>query len=261
MMLRRFVNSLRDQNWTSIAVEFVLLVVGVFLGIQVANWNEDLADDRRSTEFTARLKADLRVEAWKYQYLLEYYTDVMVHAERAADALDGTAPLSDEDLVVSAYRATQYLGLPAQRATYDELISTGTFDLIRDPELRAAATGAYTAVIFDTLRDEGVASRYRGVFRTLLPYRLQRQLAKDCGDRLIEVGDYAGIKDSLNYPCTVGLPIESIVSAAAALRSEPALLPLLRLRIADIDTRRSDLTLFNLGTLDGLRRIAQESTQ
>nr|WP_282452664.1 DUF6090 family protein [Lysobacter sp. CAU 1642] len=252
---------MREQNWASVSVEFVLLVLGVFLGIQVANWNEDLADDQRSTEFTARLKADLRVEAWKYQYLLEYYTDVLAHAERAADALDGTALLSDEDLVISAYRATQYLGVPAQRATYDELISTGTFALIRDPELREAATGAYTAVIFDTLRDEGVASRYRGVFRTLLPYRVQRQLAKDCGDRLIEVGDYAGVKDSLDYPCKVDLPIESIASAAAALRSEPSLLPLLRLRIADMDTRLSDLTLFNLGALDGLRRLAQEGAQ
>ena len=39
MILRRFSQSLKEQNWTAIAIEFVLLVAGVFLGIQVANWN------------------------------------------------------------------------------------------------------------------------------------------------------------------------------------------------------------------------------
>ena len=38
-MLRRLTQSLREQNWTSITIEFVLLVLGVFLGIQAANWN------------------------------------------------------------------------------------------------------------------------------------------------------------------------------------------------------------------------------
>jgi hypothetical protein len=37
MILRRLAQSLREQNWTAIGIEFVLLVLGVFLGIQVAN--------------------------------------------------------------------------------------------------------------------------------------------------------------------------------------------------------------------------------
>ena len=41
MSPRRLAQSLREQNWTTIFIEFVLLVLGVFLGIQVANWNED----------------------------------------------------------------------------------------------------------------------------------------------------------------------------------------------------------------------------
>jgi hypothetical protein len=258
MILRRFVVSLRQRDWTAIGIEFVLLVLGVFLGIQVANWNDDLADDHRSRLFTERLKADLKVEAWKYQYLIAYYSDVLVHAQRAADALDGSAPLADEDLLISAYRATQYLGVPAQRATYDELISTGTIALIRDPDLRAAATGAYTVAIFDTIRQEGMASRYRAAFRTLLPHRLQRILAQTCGDRFVPVGDYAGLEDSLDYPCETGLPAEVIADAAATLRKEASLLPLLRLRIVDIDTRMGDLTVFNLGSLEGLRKLARE---
>jgi len=39
MILSRLSHSLKEQNWTVIVVEFVLLVSGVFLGMQVANWN------------------------------------------------------------------------------------------------------------------------------------------------------------------------------------------------------------------------------
>ena len=39
MILRRLAQSLKEQNWTAITIEFVLLVLGVFLGIQAANWN------------------------------------------------------------------------------------------------------------------------------------------------------------------------------------------------------------------------------
>lgn len=41
MILRRLVENLNQQNWTAIAIEFVLLVLGVFLGIQVSNWNAE----------------------------------------------------------------------------------------------------------------------------------------------------------------------------------------------------------------------------
>ena len=48
MIMRRLAQSLKEQNWTAICVEFVLLVLGVFLGIQAANWNGQRAEDVRA---------------------------------------------------------------------------------------------------------------------------------------------------------------------------------------------------------------------
>ena len=53
MILRRFTTALKQQNWTTILIEFVLLVGGVFLGIQAANWNEQRAEDRRRPTWPA----------------------------------------------------------------------------------------------------------------------------------------------------------------------------------------------------------------
>ena len=102
MILRRFSQALREQNWTAIVIEFVLLVVGVFLGIQVSNWNTERETMQKSAVFTERLKADLRAESWRYQFLLAYYRDVRDATEAAADALSGKRPLSNEEFLVNA---------------------------------------------------------------------------------------------------------------------------------------------------------------
>jgi hypothetical protein len=37
MILRRVIKHFRNQEWTAIAIDFVIVVFGVFVGIQVAN--------------------------------------------------------------------------------------------------------------------------------------------------------------------------------------------------------------------------------
>jgi hypothetical protein len=40
MFMRRITTRLRQQDWLAVTIEFALVVAGVFLGIQVANWND-----------------------------------------------------------------------------------------------------------------------------------------------------------------------------------------------------------------------------
>lgn len=96
MNLRRIIEHIKNQQWTAVAIDFVIVVVGVFVGIQVSNWNQARVTDQQAAAFT-----------------------------------------SDETLLVSAYRATQYKNKLRRRATYDELVSTGTIGLIADRSLRA----------------------------------------------------------------------------------------------------------------------------
>ena len=256
MILRRIVAHFRRQEWTAIAIDLVIVVLGVVIGIQVSNWNEARVVDRQAAVFTEHLKDDLREEDWGYQLLIAYNREVLAHAELAVAALEGTAPLSDEALLVSAYRATQYKQRLRRRSTYDELISTGTIGLIRDRALRDTAMRLYNVATIENLVREGMQSRYREAFRMTLPSPVQRALGKQCGDRYIEPGDYAGLVGLLDYPCTTGLPAQVIGDAAAALRSRPELVPLLRLRIADLDTRLVDLTSNNRVLLESLRGVA-----
>ncbi len=258
MILRRFTASMKKQDWAAIAIELVVVVVGVFIGLQASNWNQDRETDQRATVFTQHLNEDLREEAWGYQLMIEYNQQVRANAERAEGALTSEVPLDDEALLVAAYRATQYKQKLRRRATYDELISTGTIGLIRDRTLRDLAMRVYSMPTIENFVREGMESRYREVFRMTVPIAVQRTLAQSCGDKLTPVGDYASLAHSLDYPCHTGLTETAIRDAAAALRGNPMVLPALRKRAVDISTRLGDLLTNNGEIRKGLVAIAED---
>jgi hypothetical protein len=256
MRLRRVVEHVGEQNWTAVAIDFAIVVIGVFVGIQVANWNEERATSRKAAVFSERLRADLREENWRYQFLNEYYRDVHAAAQKTADALGGKTTLSNEEFLVNAYRATQYKQGAGSRATYDQLISTGSIGLIRDDVLLSTAVRAYSIATIDNLAREGMASRYRELFRMSIDSDVQRALGQHCGDRYIRPGDFEGIAEVLDYPCATGLPDAVIDAAAGTLRSDPRTLQFVRVRIADLETRLVDITSNNRDVFEGLQEVA-----
>ena len=258
MILRRVIQHVKKQEWTAIAIDFMIVVLGVFVGIQVSNWNAERETRQRGAEFSQRLRADLKEEGWLYQFMIEYYSDVLAAAERSVDALTGKAPLSNHDLLVNAYRASQYRHGARRRSTYDELVSTGSLGLIKDQKLAGVAARTYRITTLENLVRESLESLYRQAFRMSIPNDVQRALARHCGDRPLKLGDYEGIADVQGYPCTLELPQDAIDAAATSLRSDPMMIRLLRLRIADLETRLGDLTSNNRDVFEGLRDIAME---
>ena len=55
MILRRISENVKSQNWFSVAVEFVIVVVGVFMGLQVQDWNEARKERIEEHELLGRL--------------------------------------------------------------------------------------------------------------------------------------------------------------------------------------------------------------
>ena len=59
MLLRRISEHVKAQNWTAIALDFVIVVLGVFIGIQVSNWNEHRAFERREQLLLRELHGEI----------------------------------------------------------------------------------------------------------------------------------------------------------------------------------------------------------
>jgi hypothetical protein len=42
VILRRVIEHVRTRDWTAVALDFVIVVVGVFVRLQVNNWKENV---------------------------------------------------------------------------------------------------------------------------------------------------------------------------------------------------------------------------
>ena len=57
-IVRRTLLYLRQHDWAAVAIEVVVVVIGVFIGIQAANWNEARLDDPTPATISHTLRDD-----------------------------------------------------------------------------------------------------------------------------------------------------------------------------------------------------------
>ena len=232
MILRRITDAFRRQDWFTVAVETLIVVLGVFLGIQLGNWNEARQKHAAAAHYEQRLMEDLRQDVFNYAFLRDYYRGALKAAEKAYDGLTGKADLSDAEFLVAAFRASQYNWAERHRATFDELVASGNLELIDDPAFRARISSYYDMDLMKSASQASLNSEYRRAFRMLVPPDLQNALSDQCGDREVGPGDY-----TLDYPCAFEWPADEVAAQAAALRADQNILPLLRLRITNLRSR------------------------
>jgi hypothetical protein len=141
MVLRRFTKHVRDQNWTAIGIEFVIVVAGVFLGIEVSNWNEARrqADSERAT--LARLTEEFGAVEEELARAVTRYDTTIKSTGAVILALRAGHPPTDAPAFRRHLRDAQYIwDAPAQSVTFSELVSTGALSRLSDASLRTALT-------------------------------------------------------------------------------------------------------------------------
>ena len=138
MILRQLANAVREQSWFTVAVELSLIVVGVFLGIQVSNWNEARLDRQLEDQVLQRLIVDFRdIESDSLSRLSRYVRQTE-DLRSLALQLDEVGENPDLAVLVPLMRATIMPLIGGGSATYQELLSTGNLRIIRSDALRGA---------------------------------------------------------------------------------------------------------------------------
>lgn len=243
MILRSVTRHVREQNWFAVGIDFVIVIVGVFIGIQVANWNDAQRERSRAAEYAERLKLDLRAELEYSEGLIDYYQTTLSSGEIAYAGLTQAGSHSDEVSLINAYRASQFNFYERRRSTFDEIVNAGMLNLITDPELREVAILIYATQVFDVLQEEGQNSRFRELFRMTVEPALQTHLGQQCGDRLLQSRNGAAGLLSLDYLCELAASPTEIAAAVAALREDNDVIRSLRLRNVQVAGRIGDLEL------------------
>lgn len=249
MILRRVALHLRRQDWIAVSIELVVVVLGVFIGLQAANWNEERLSAKRGAVYAEQLKAELRFEHEYANALIAYNQSTLQAGQMAYQGLTGKTGLNDEAILIHAFRATQYNWYERRRATFDEVVASGSLSLIADQDLLATAVGFYNSPLFDLMIEEGQDAKYRTLFRMTIEPDVQDALARACGDKEYAIGGVAAGLLTLDYACGLDISDSDIAQAVLALKTDPEIIRALRLRNAETVGRIGDieLTLRSLG--------------
>ena len=72
MIFRRIKAHVEKENWFAVGVDFLIVVIGVFLGIQIGNWNEARVSSIQETEYLEQLRNEIAVNAEMTRYQAQY---------------------------------------------------------------------------------------------------------------------------------------------------------------------------------------------
>ncbi len=127
MILRRVIAHFRKQEWTAIAIDFLIVVVGVFVGLQVNNWNEARVERRAEIGYLAAMDEGVEFSIRELQSLI-------IQMER------------QEEARAALYAYSLDPGAAIEPHTLDRYVSHGLFHL---------ATMNIRQVAYETLKGSG----------------------------------------------------------------------------------------------------------
>lgn len=141
---------MKQQHWTAIFIDFLIVVVGVFIANQVTTWKEDADLGKRKAAAIERLHAESEAVV---DYVAErsgmFAKDNALRADTMQRLVDNNWAAANVDDVRDAFGSIDLAPAASPpRSVYDELISTGLFAEIGDAELRDAVANYYAYLLF-----------------------------------------------------------------------------------------------------------------
>ena len=190
MLLRKVIRHVQEQSWTAIAIDFFIVVLGVFVGIQVNNWNESRLEAQRAHGYLLRIQSDLESDINAIEHRVAYWNKVVKYGH-AAIAYAEEGELNERShwkTVLAFYQASQVAPYRSEDTTYRELMNAGDLSLIRNEKLRDALAKYYvTGTGPNNLFVLQLVPEYRANVRGNTPSRVSRHIWAKCFKELTGV--------------------------------------------------------------------------
>lgn len=250
MVIRRIREHVTTHNWFAVLIDLIIVVIGVFIGLQVSNWNATRIERAEARAYRAQIIEDLMANEQEIAERRHYYRQVRAHALAAMEAFEDRAPRADAFLV-SSFQATQISPIRMERSAYDEMIASGMAKRLGDPSVRRRLSSYYAGT--NRFEDGSASSTaYRERLRRAMTFAVQRRIRERCGDIIAMSPD--GI-EALTLPerCSLQLPSALVSRAASDLRNTPELEQDLARHIDDLDIK--------LVRFDRWLRLARDTRQ
>ena len=251
MFLRRIVEHLKTQNWTAVALDLGIVIVGVFIGTQVSNWNQERLEKRETAQLLLELRPALQSVTDFFDTAKDYYATSRAYSETAFAGWRGDPAVSDEQFVIAAYQASQIYTFGVNGTNWASIFGGDRMRDIDSVEVRRGLTNMMTFPYEQIAGSDAVATPYREHVRQVISEDIQDAIRAECSDKPIPERP---LTIRLPSTCDLELPEALFAQSATALRSRPELVGELRWHRAAVAA-----FLFNLGTIERQSRQLQNA--
>ncbi len=229
MILSRIAKHLREQNWTAVGIELLIVIIGVFIGAQASNWNEERKVRDGERVFLERVRSEMAGDLDDTKGKIAYVTAVLDASGRTDRFIRADRPcqlrVSGDcwRVLIDFFVASQWGGLAPERGVYEALRgSTYPYDF----ELKRSLLKTYMA--FHEGAELNVPSEYRGHVRKLIPLDVQRAFWA-CNRGF-------GVDRTIDPACPAAVSDAEAGAIVERLRKDEALLGELTFNAAHLDT-------------------------
>jgi hypothetical protein len=210
--LLRVAEHIRTQNWTAIGIDFLIVVLGVFVGIQVANWNTARVDHQREQLLLGSLRTELAQAIAQTETQRKAFEQVARSGGRGIRFLDAGKECGDDcwPVIVDFFHASQWQQPTIALPTYDELRRNGW------PRNREIVDALEAYRLNAELISKGFEQppAYRSRVRGLIPLAIHPHYWRACF-QLTDQGE-TYLED-----CEPGVPPEVSAAGVAAIAKDP----------------------------------------
>lgn len=146
MILRKLADAIRQQNWVTVVLEIFVVVVGIFIGLQVDDWNNARKDRASEVVYLRELHADFMDNRHELD-------NVIIRDQQLLKGMIGIleqsaleVPIWTVDEMNEAFRAIHYMPTftPNKRA-YNNMTGSGDLKLLKNRSLKNFLATYYSA--------------------------------------------------------------------------------------------------------------------
>lgn len=230
MIYKRVAARLQAQDWAAITIELSIVVVGVFIGTQVSNWNAARLERAETTRMLSQLQPQIAELRDFLSSTHGYYATTRRYAGTALAGWKNDPTVSDNDFVIAAYQASQIAGLGTNGSTLASIFGADRLRSIDDPAIRRDLSWLVSSDT-SSIDQAAVDTPYRQNVRRIIPVEIQDAIRSRCGDAT-EPGRPKVFL--LPNDCPLVIPASAAKAAAISLRAHPELANDLRGHVAAV---------------------------
>jgi hypothetical protein len=140
MVIRIFSKHLKSQNWFGVFLDFSVVVLGIFIGLQVSDWNQTRIDRQDAAYHLKFLHDELSVAMKSATEEIEQHEATMMNSFGAAMLLskDDWDPAEEQRFKEQVFSTFEIWGPKHRPVSLRRMIDDGKLDLIESKDLQNA---------------------------------------------------------------------------------------------------------------------------